>query len=87
MQFSESIKLAEQGHEQLVQPREGHVGFELDPLGPQDPSAGRHRRVGCVVQQRRLAYPRLPDDHQRAASERSPIEERRDQLRLFGPPV
>ena len=69
VQFVESIKLADQGHDQLVQPVEGRVGFELDPLGPQDPRAARRRRVGSVVQQRRLAYPRIPDDHQCAASE------------------
>ena len=56
VQFVESIKLADQGHQQLVQPGEGHVGFELDPPRP----AGPECRPPSPRRQRGSAAPSCP---------------------------
>jgi hypothetical protein len=61
----EPIQAVQHRCQQLVQPRVGELHLRLDTRGARHPAA--RGVLDQVVQQRRLAHPRLTADHQRPA--------------------
>ena len=80
------IELAEQWPQQPVQGSEGQRRLGLNPAGPHQ--ADLVRGVDRLAQQRRLAGPRRPTDHQRAAGAPArPVDQLGDAAELTLPPV
>lgn len=68
-----------------MQAGEGEFGFGLYARGADDPAAGRLGHQ--VLEQRRLADPRLPADHQGLAQAASDVVEELVELPALGEPI
>ena len=84
--FDQRVQAREHRRAKVVQPSEGQLHLRLDAHAPRHPEA--RRPLGHVPQQRRLADPRLPAQHQHGAAPTThPIQQPVQRRALASPPI